>query len=133
MALEIRNVEMKVGNTLKIKGKISEEADRFTVNLGSDADHIGLHFQPRFHDGDDGTVIVCNSKCADGWDSEQREHDFPFSKGEKFKMSITFKGDVFEIKLPNESVIEFPNRFSLETISFVSVSGDFKLVSFGCR
>lgn len=133
MALEIRNVEMKVGDTMKIKGKISDEADRFAVNLGSDADHIGLHFQPRFHDCDDGAVIVCNSKCAGCWDSEQREHDFPFNKGDKFKMSITFKGDVFAIKLPNDSVIEFPNRLSLETVTFVSVDGDFKLVSFGCR
>ncbi|XP_051899104.1 galectin-2-like [Pristis pectinata] len=133
MPLEIRNIEMKVGDTLKIKGKISDDANRFAVNLGSSSDNIGLHFNPRFQDEVDGAVIVCNSKCDDSWDSEQRESNFPYSKGEKFKLRITLKEDSFEIKLHDDSTIEFPNRMSLGTVNFVSVDGDFKLVSFRCN
>ncbi|XP_069765496.1 galectin-1-like isoform X2 [Narcine bancroftii] len=120
---------MKSGDTLKLKGKISDDADRFAVNLGSSPDNITLHFNPRFHDGDDGAVVICNSKCDDCWDSEQRHFNFPFCKGEKFKIHITFTGDAFTIKLPDDSRIEFPNRLSLDTINFVSISGDVKFVS----
>ncbi|XP_072889801.1 galectin-2-like [Hemitrygon akajei] len=133
MALEIHNVGMKVGDTLKIKGKISDDANRFSLNLGNNSENIALHFNPRFDDTADGAVIVCNSKCDNCWDSEQRESNFPFARGEKFKLHITLKEDTFEVVLPNDSTIEFPNRLSLDTINFLSVDGDVKLVSFGCK
>ncbi|XP_078064138.1 galectin-2-like [Mustelus asterias] len=130
MSFELRNIALKSGETLKIKGKIPDDANRFAVNLGSDKDHIGLHFNPRFDDDADGTVIVCNSMCEDCWDSEQRECEFPFNKGEEVKFYITLKGDSFEIKLPNDHVMVFPNRLSLDKVSYMSVHGDFKMVSF---
>ncbi|XP_048377423.1 galectin-2-like [Stegostoma tigrinum] len=130
MSFEVHNINLTSGGTLKIKGKITEEADRFAVNLGSSSHHIALHFNPRFHDNVDGTVIVCNSKEDDCWGSEQRDMEFPFSKGDEVKVYITFKGDSFEIKLPNDHVVEFPNRLSLDKIDYMTVWGDFKLTSF---
>ncbi|XP_060705448.1 galectin-2-like isoform X1 [Hemiscyllium ocellatum] len=129
-AFEMHNVNLKSGQTLKIKGKITDDADRFAVNLGSNEGHLGLHFNPRFHDDVDGAVIVCNSKCDGCWGSEQREMEFPCAKGIEIKLYVTFKGDSFEIKLPNDHVIEFPNRLSLDKIDYISVWGDFEIASF---
>uniref|UniRef100_UPI00398EC3DF galectin-2-like n=1 Tax=Pristiophorus japonicus TaxID=55135 RepID=UPI00398EC3DF len=128
MAFEMHNMDMKQGDTLKIKGKVTDDGDRFAVNLGSCADHIALHFNPRFDD----VTIVCNSMCNGSWESEQRDSNFPFSKGVEVKIHITFKGDNFEIKLPNDHVIEFPNRLSLDKITYLAVHGNFKMISFKC-
>ncbi|XP_041033404.1 galectin-2-like [Carcharodon carcharias] len=128
--LEIFNVDMKSGTTLELKGKIRDDASRFVVNLGSNADKIGLHFNPRFNDDVDGTVIVCNTKCDDCWGEEHRESEFPFSKGDEVKIHITFSGDTFEIKIPNGHVMKFPNRLSLDQVDYVSLNGDFKMISF---
>ncbi|XP_072129188.1 galectin-2-like [Mobula birostris] len=133
MTLEVHNIKMKVGDTLKIKGKVLDDANRFSLNLGSNWENIALHFNPRFDDANDGAVIVCNSKCDNCWDSEQRESNFPFAKGEKFKLCITLKEDTFEITLSNDCTIEFPNRLSLDTINFLSVAGDVKFDSFGFK
>ncbi|XP_067830300.1 galectin-2-like isoform X2 [Heptranchias perlo] len=130
MSFEVHNMDMKTGDTLKIKGKIADDADKFMVNLGSSEGHIAMHLNPRFHDDIDGAVIVCNSMCNHCWDSEHRDSNFPFSKGEEVKVCITFKGDNFEIKLPNGHMIEFPNRLSLDKVTYMSVQGDFKMVSF---
>ncbi|GCB62755.1 galectin-2-like [Scyliorhinus torazame] len=126
MSLEVHNMGMKSGDTLKIKGKITDDANRFMVNLGSSEGHIGLHFNPRF----DETVIVCNSKCDGCWGTEHRDGGFPFSKGVEVKLHITFEGDGFKVKLPNDHVIEFPNRLSLDEVNYMSVHGDFKMASF---
>ncbi|XP_078387756.1 galectin-2-like [Cetorhinus maximus] len=130
MPLEVFNMDMKSGTTLKIKGKITDDANRFAVNLGSNLDKIGLHFNPRFDDGTDGTVIICNTMCDDCWGDEQREYEFPFSKGDEVKIHITFSGDTFEIQLPNGHVTKFPNRLSLDKVEHMSVDGDFKMISF---
>ncbi|XP_067875690.1 galectin-2-like [Heterodontus francisci] len=132
MSLELHNMVMKCGDVMKITGTIPDDAERFAVNMGSSTDQIGLHFNPRFNDGTDGEVIICNSKRDGCWDSEQRDSNFPFSKGVKVKFSITFKGDNFEIQLPNDHKIEFPNRLSLVQVTYISVHGDFKLTSFKC-
>jgi hypothetical protein len=40
---------------------------RFQIDLGCDEDNLALHFNPRFNDDTDGTVLVCNSKIAGCW------------------------------------------------------------------
>ncbi|XP_067830442.1 galectin-1-like [Heptranchias perlo] len=124
--LEMLNVDMKVGDTVKIKGFIDPEADRFAINLGKDSE-IALHFNPRFDDHADGRVIVCNSKEAGEWCTEQREEVFPFEKGEVFKLSITFQGDKFEIKLSDDCFLEFPNRSWMDTITVLTVEGSVRV------
>uniref|UniRef100_UPI00398E9824 galectin-2-like n=1 Tax=Pristiophorus japonicus TaxID=55135 RepID=UPI00398E9824 len=127
---EVHNMDMKQGDTLKIQGRIRDDADKFAVNLGSCVDHIALHFNPRFHDERDGAVIVCNSKRHGSWESDQRDSNFPFSHGAEVKIQITFTGENFEIKLPNGDVIVFPNRLALDKITYLSVDKIFKMISF---
>ncbi|XP_067875879.1 16 kDa beta-galactoside-binding lectin-like [Heterodontus francisci] len=124
--LEMFDVDMKIGDTVKIKVFIDPEADRFAISLGRDHSELALHFNPRFDDDEVGRVIVCNSKEDGEWCTEQREEAFLFEKGECFKLSITFLGVKFEIKLP-DSVMEFPNRSSMDRITFLTVQGDIRV------
>uniref|UniRef100_UPI00398F05EA galectin-2-like n=1 Tax=Pristiophorus japonicus TaxID=55135 RepID=UPI00398F05EA len=126
---EVHNMDMKRGDTLKIKGRIADNCSSFVVNLGSSADHIAMHFSPRFHDERDGAVIVCNSKRHGSWECEQRDSNFPFSHGAEVKIQITFKEENFEITLPNGHVIVFPNRLALGKITYLGVGKNFKTIS----
>ncbi|XP_006010609.1 galectin-2 isoform X2 [Latimeria chalumnae] len=126
---ELHSLDLTPGSTIKIKGKVLDDASRFSLNLGRDLEDLALHFTPRFDDGIDGCVIVCNSKCCGSWEAEHRDKNFPFSTGTEVKLTIEFKGDVFTIKLPNGHEVEFPNRHSFEKISYLNVSGDFEVTS----
>ncbi|XP_038639774.1 galectin-1-like [Scyliorhinus canicula] len=127
--LEMFDVDMKVGDTVKIKVFVDPEADRFAISLGKDDFDLALHFNPRFDDHQDGQVIVFNSKEGGEWCTEQREDSFfMFEKGECFKFSITFLGEKFEIKFP-DYVLEFSNRTSMDTMTFLSVQGDVRVKS----
>ncbi|XP_041033460.1 lectin, galactoside-binding, soluble, 2b [Carcharodon carcharias] len=126
--LEMFDVDMKVGDTVKVKIFIDPDAERFAISMGKDNSELALHFNPRFDDDQDGQVIVFNNKEDGEWCTEQREDTFTFEKGEYFKFSITFLGVKFEIKLP-DYVMEFPNRSSMDTITFLAVQGDVRVKS----
>ncbi|KAK1150525.1 galectin-2-like [Acipenser oxyrinchus oxyrinchus] len=127
---EVKNVDLKVGDKMKIKGKIADDAKRFCLDMGKDSEELGLHFNPRFHDDVDGAVIVCNSKHGGCWGSEQRDPNFPFQKGEIVKFTVKVLSDCFEIELPSGHIVAFPNHLSLDKISYIRVKGDFKVTSF---
>lgn len=59
---------------------------RFQIDLGSDADDLALHFNPRFHDDADGAVLVCNSKSAGCWGDEKRDIHNPLQRGTDVKV-----------------------------------------------
>ncbi|XP_078062654.1 16 kDa beta-galactoside-binding lectin-like [Mustelus asterias] len=126
--LEVFDVDMKIGDTVKIKVFIEPEADRFAINLGKDDFDLALHLNPRFDDDEDGQVIVFNSKEDGEWYTEQREDSVLFEKGEYYKFCITFLEEKFEIKLA-DYVLEFPNRSSMDIITFLSVQGDVRVKS----
>ncbi|NXX65619.1 LEG2 protein, partial [Spizella passerina] len=75
--IEILNLNMKPGNTLKVKGKISADTVGFSINLGCSSRDLAFHFNPRFNE----SVIVCNSKCSDSWQTELRDRHLPFFRG----------------------------------------------------
>ncbi|KAK6471578.1 galectin-2-like [Huso huso] len=127
---EVKNVDLKVGDKLKLKGKISDDASMFCIDMGKDSNELALHFNPRFHDDAAGTVIVCNSKRGGCWGSEQRDPNFPFEKGATIKLTVKVLGDCFEIELPNEHIVAFPNHLSLDKITYIRVKGDLKVTSF---
>ncbi|XP_067089641.1 galectin-2-like [Osmerus mordax] len=129
MELELKNVELRAGDMLKVKGKILDMAERFQIDLGCDADHLALHFNPRFHDDTDGSVLVCNSKIAGCWGDEKRETHNPLQKGSTVKIVLKMAGDMFEVELPDGHEIQFPNHESLD-ICYVRIKGDFQLKSF---
>ncbi|CAM2097925.1 galectin-2 [Caretta caretta] len=123
---EIFNLDLKAGSTLKIKGKVSSDAENFAINLGKSTNELGLHFNPRFNE----STIVCNSKCANCWQSEYRDSHLPFSRGSEVKFIISFLGDKFRVKLPDGHEVEFPNRHNYDKISYLGVKGGFKVISF---
>ncbi|NXV18912.1 LEG2 protein, partial [Cepphus grylle] len=123
---EIFNLDMKTGDTLKIKGKISEDADGFSINLGCRSSDLALHLNPRFNE----SVIVCNSRCSSAWQEEHRDNNLGFSKGCTIKITIEMLADKFQVKLPGDHEVEFPNRHCYDKISYMSVKGGFRVTSF---
>uniref|UniRef100_A0A5F7Z942 Galectin n=1 Tax=Macaca mulatta TaxID=9544 RepID=A0A5F7Z942_MACMU len=80
--LEVKNMDMKPGSTLKITGRIADGADGFVINLGQGTDKLNLHFNPRFSE----STIVCNSLDGSNWGQEQREDHLCFSPGSEVKV-----------------------------------------------
>ncbi|XP_064011365.1 galectin-2 isoform X2 [Pogoniulus pusillus] len=117
---------MKTGDTLKVKGKISDDEDGFSINLGYSSSDLALHFNPRFNE----SVIVCNSRCSNTWQTEHRDDHLCFSKGSTVKIAIKMEGDKFEVKLPDGHEVEFPNRHSYDKIKYMSIKGGFRVTSF---
>ncbi|XP_076021148.1 uncharacterized protein LOC143012005 [Genypterus blacodes] len=129
MELELKNVALKMGDQLKVKGFILHDADRFQIDLGYDADDLALHFNPRFND-DDGAVLVCNSKTAGCWGDEQRETHNPLQRDTEVKIVMKLAGELFEVELPGGQEVQFPNRVDINVINYIRIRGDFKLTSF---
>lgn len=123
---EIMNMNMKLGTTLKIKGKIADDADGFVINLGQATDKLDLHFNPRFSE----STIVCNSLDGNKWGQEQREDHLCFSPGSEVKFTMTFEKDEFKVKLPDGHQLTFPNRLGHSNLSYLSVQGGFNISSF---
>ncbi|XP_074682696.1 galectin-2 isoform X1 [Strix aluco] len=123
---EIFNLDMKTGDTLKVKGKISDDADSFSINLGCSSSDLALHFNPRFNE----SVIVCNSRCSKAWQAEHRDNHLCFSKGSTIKVIIEMLADKFQVKLPDGHEVEFPNRHCYDKISYMSIKGGFRVTSF---
>ncbi|KAM9637490.1 galectin-2 [Morphnus guianensis] len=124
--IEIFNLDMKTGDTLKVKGKIPSDADGFSINLGCSFSDLGLHFNPRFNE----SVIVCNSRCSNTWQAEHRDKHLCFSRGSTVKFIIEMLADKFQVKLPDGHQVEFPNRHCYNRISYMSVKGGFRVTSF---
>ncbi|XP_008328496.1 galectin-2-like [Cynoglossus semilaevis] len=127
---EVKNVALRAGDRLKIKGEILPNADRFNIDLGYDADDLALHFNPRFHDDTDGAVLVCNSRTAGCWGKEKRDIYNPLEQGTHVKIQLKLEGDTFEVELPDGSTVNFPNRVGMDVINYIRVAGDFKITSF---
>ncbi|NXD82148.1 LEG2 protein, partial [Halcyon senegalensis] len=123
---EIFNLDMKTGDTLKVKGKVSDDADQFSINLGSCSSDLALHVNPRFNE----SVIVFNSRCSGTWQEEHRDHHLCFSEGSTIKIIIEMLEDRFQIKLPDGRDTEFPNRHCYDKIKYMSVKGGLRVTSF---
>ncbi|XP_029688079.1 galectin-1-like [Takifugu rubripes] len=130
MQLELKDVILRTGDQLKIKGFVLHDADRFHIDLGNDANDLALHFNPRFHDNADGSVLVFNSKTAGCWGEERREIPNPLHRGKEVKIVLKLAGDVFEVEIPDDHEFKFPNQESVDVISYIRIGGDFKLTSF---
>ncbi|NXE35820.1 LEG2 protein, partial [Ptilorrhoa leucosticta] len=124
--IEILNLDMKPGNTLKVKGKIPADSVGFSINLGCSSRDLAFHFNPRFNE----SVIVCNSKCSDIWQTEHRDCHLSFFRGCAVKFFIEMLSDKFRVKLPDGHEVYFPNRHRYHKINFMSVAGGFKMISF---
>ncbi|XP_065820939.1 galectin-2-like [Labrus bergylta] len=128
--LELKDVHLRIGDQLTVKGEVLHDAERFQIDLGRDENDLALHFNPRFHDDADGAVLVCNSKCAGSWGDEIRDVHNPLHRGSEVKIVLKMCEDVFEVILPHGHELQFPNRDGVDLISYVRVKGDFKVTSF---
>ncbi|XP_023205467.1 galectin-1-like [Xiphophorus maculatus] len=130
MQLELKNVTLRPGDKLKLKGEILHDAEKFRIDLGVSSEDLALHFNPRFQDDADGAVLVYNSKTAGSWGSEGREMHNPLQRGNDVKIFLKLSGEGFEVELPDGQKLKFPNRTNMDVITYVQVAGDFKLKSF---
>ncbi|XP_008413772.1 galectin-1-like [Poecilia reticulata] len=130
MQLELKNVALRPGDKIKLKGEISHDAEKFRIDLGVNSEDLALHFNPRFQDDADGAVLVYNSKTAGFWGSEGREMHNPLQRGSDVKIFLKLSGDGFEVELPDGQKLNFPNCTNTDVITYVQVAGDFKLKSF---
>ncbi|XP_004610753.2 galectin-2 [Sorex araneus] len=118
-------MDLKPGMALKIKGKIADDCAGFVINLGQSADHVNLHFNPRF--GED--CIVCNSKQGSHWGQEQRDSHMCFKKGDEVKITVTFESSEFKVKLTDGHELSFPNRPGDSHLSYLGVEGGLSITS----
>uniref|UniRef100_A0A4W5J916 Galectin n=1 Tax=Hucho hucho TaxID=62062 RepID=A0A4W5J916_9TELE len=120
---ELKHVELRAGDQFKEEGRIMDEVESFQIDLGCDEDNLALHFNPRFNDDTDGTVLVCNSMIADCWGDEKREIHNPLQRDSTFKLM----GNMFEVKMPDGQDFQFPNCEGLDVITYIRIKGDLKL------
>ncbi|XP_074082979.1 galectin-2 [Macrotis lagotis] len=124
--MEIHKLEMKKGMTLKLKGKINNNANQFFINLGCGPKDLALHFNPRFGE----KAIVCNSQNGGNWEKEHRDSHMCFQQGMEIKLIVTFDDEEFQVKLPDDHEVKFPNRSKCSNLSYLSVSDGIQLISF---
>ncbi|KAG7222496.1 hypothetical protein INR49_004569 [Caranx melampygus] len=122
--MEIKNMTFKEGTEMKVRIKPKDDCDSFAINIGHDSENIAMHFNPRF----ESSTIVCNSLSGGSWGDEQCEGIFPFARGEECKFYINFSMEQFYIKLPDGSMMNFPNRLGETKYKYFDVSGGARIV-----
>ncbi|XP_018540842.1 lectin, galactoside-binding, soluble, 2b [Lates calcarifer] len=126
--MKVIDMAFKEGQEFKVRVKPKDDCNSFALNIGHDPENIAMHFNPRFNCGGDANVIVCNSVSGGCWGDEQREGNFPFARGEECKFHINFNNEQFYIKLPDGSMMNFPNRLGDVKYKFFDVSGDARII-----
>ncbi|XP_070683622.1 lectin, galactoside-binding, soluble, 2b [Pempheris klunzingeri] len=126
--MKVKDMTFKEGQEFKVRIKLEDVCSNFAINIGHDAENIAMHFNPRFELGGDSEVIVFNSLSGGCWGEELREGHFPFVRGEECKFYINFNNEQFYIKLPDGSMINFPNRLGEFKYKYFEVSGDARIV-----
>ncbi|XP_029912784.1 lectin, galactoside-binding, soluble, 2a [Myripristis murdjan] len=127
--MAIRNMSLKVGQTLTIVGVPKPDATNFAVNIGPNEEDIAFHLNPRFNAHGDERAVVCNSFQGGNWCEEHREGGFPFNQGEEFKIIISLSPEQFLVTLSDGSEIHFPNRMGAEKYQHMNFDGDVRIKS----
>ncbi|KAM6942280.1 lectin, galactoside-binding, soluble, 2b [Lycodopsis pacificus] len=123
--MKVTDMTFKEGQEFKIRIKPKDDCSSFAINIGHDSDNIALHINPRFEDGN---VIVFNSLSGGSWGDEQREGNFPFMRGEECKFHVNFNNEQFYVKLPDGSMLNFPNRLGDVKYKHFHVSGEARII-----
>ncbi|XP_023189103.1 galectin-2 [Xiphophorus maculatus] len=122
--MKVKDMAFKEGQEFKVRVRPNDDSSSFALNIGHDPENIAMHFNPRF----DQNTIICNSKSGGEWGQEERDMNFPFVRGEECKFYINFNMDQFYIKLPDGSMMNFPNRLGDVKYKFFDVTGDARIV-----
>ncbi|KAM4750760.1 lectin, galactoside-binding, soluble, 2b [Anableps anableps] len=126
--MKVKDMSFKEGQEFKVRVRPGDGCDSFALNIGHDPENIAMHFNPRFDAGGEQNTIICNSLSGGCWGEEQQEMTFPFRRGEECKFYINFNNEQFYIKLPDGSMMNFPNRLGDVKYKFFDVSGDARIV-----
>ncbi|KAM4584439.1 lectin, galactoside-binding, soluble, 2b [Odontesthes bonariensis] len=126
--MQVKDMTFKMGQEFKIRIRPKDDCNSFAINIGHDSENIAMHFNPRFDCGGDTNTIVYNSLSGGCWGDELREGNFPFKRGEECKFHINFNDEQFYIKLPDGSMINFPNRLGDVKYKYFDVSGEARIV-----
>ncbi|XP_061576622.1 lectin, galactoside-binding, soluble, 2b [Cololabis saira] len=126
--MKVVNMTFKEGHEFKIRIKPDDDSNSFAINIGHDSENLALHFNPRFDHCGESDVIVCNSSSGGSWGNEERCSNFPFQRGEECKFYINFNWEQFFIKLPDGSMMNFPNRLGDTKYKYFDVSGEARIV-----
>uniref|UniRef100_A0A2R5LL42 Galectin n=1 Tax=Ornithodoros turicata TaxID=34597 RepID=A0A2R5LL42_9ACAR len=115
------------GSRIYIQGLVPKVSLRFSVNLqrgtGEDSD-IFLHFNPRFEPTDQ--AVVCNSRKAKSWGSEEREGKSPFAQGRPFLLIITPFAQGYELEVNGVPFTTFNYRegLALADVTHLCINGN---------
>ncbi|XP_035516391.1 lectin, galactoside-binding, soluble, 2b [Morone saxatilis] len=122
--MKVKDMTFKEGHEFKVRIKPKDDCSSFAINIGHDAENIAMHFNPRFETNN----IVFNSLSGGCWGDELHEGNFPFVRGEECKFHITYNYEQFSIRLPNGSVLNFPNRLGDVKYKYFDVSGEARII-----
>ncbi|XP_038146575.1 beta-galactoside-binding lectin-like [Cyprinodon tularosa] len=123
-------ITFKMGQELEIRVRPHDDCNRFMIDIGHDPENLAMHFNPRFDYGGAENIIVCNSMSGGSWGEEQHEGFFPFVRGEEGKLYVNFNSKQFYIKLPDGTMMNFPNRLGDVKYQFIKVHGGAEIVGF---
>ncbi|KAK6640471.1 hypothetical protein RUM44_012165 [Polyplax serrata] len=120
--------ELYQGRTIEVRGKLQENARRFSINLSTgktdDAD-LALHFNPRF----DRRLIIRNHRIKNKWGVEEilaLQH-FPFKTGRNFSVLIFVADEQFFISVNRMHYCAFTFRIPVEKVKCLIIVGDVQL------
>ncbi|KAK7487135.1 hypothetical protein BaRGS_00021630 [Batillaria attramentaria] len=118
---------LKVGQSVRVRGMVKDDADGFVVNFNCDCDGetIGLHFNPRQNEED----TVLNARFGD-WGEEQRgiPGDFPFQRGEFFEAFFVATEGYFNVYVNEKFFTTFDYRCDRGDICHLEIKGDVELL-----
>ncbi|XP_078286581.1 galectin-2-like [Rhinoraja longicauda] len=123
--MTLYDVGLAPRSSVEIRGKVREVSERFQIDIGRDTDNIALHFNPRF-EGYQHAVAI-NSRQRGNWQGEVKTSEFPFKRGDDFKVLINFDGDEFDIVSQDGHSVKFPNRLGDNVFNYLKVNGNIDL------
>ncbi|XP_064157151.1 uncharacterized protein LOC135235529 isoform X2 [Anguilla rostrata] len=116
---------LKPGMLLYMRGTVSaDNPNRFHINLVA-GDDLPLHFNPRFR----GWQMVVFNTYKNGWQSEERPSEMPFSVGGAFDLifNVTLKG--YQVIVNGCVLHMYKHRIPVDRVTALAIGGDVSVES----
>lgn len=121
------NGGLRDGMELVLHGTVKPNADRFSVNFcsGPSVDHgdVCFHFNPRFNQGKQGTVVR-NHRHGNMWGLEETDRGFPLRRGQYFSLQVRVRNQGFQVLVNSAQFCNFTCRLSMATVQYLVIDGD---------
>ncbi|XP_075415360.1 galectin-9 [Tenrec ecaudatus] len=122
---------LQEGLQITINGTVLFSSEnRFHVNFQSSysQNDIIFHFNPRFESGG---FVVCNTKQAGHWGSEERMMQLPFQKGSSFQICFLVQSAHFQVTVNGKHFLQYMHRMPFHQADTISISGAVQLSYIG--